>query len=77
MTNAMDIIAYNAGFRKIGETNTCSQVDESLSLEIDVISSRIMPEGWIGFRTKEGITCFGPDRELVQFKAEDLWGEYK
>ncbi len=59
--SGIDNLAYDAGFRKAGEvtTSTASEQEDNFH-GLEVIPTRLMPEGWFGLRTEKGVTCVGP-----------------
>ncbi|MEP2955504.1 MAG: hypothetical protein ABJN39_09195 [Sulfitobacter sp.] len=51
-------MAREAGFRKAGETMACNATLEDMGF--DVVSTPIMPEGFIALRTERGAMILGP-----------------
>ena len=50
-----------AGFTKSGEACTANvQTDADKALGLDIVTTPIMPEGWLGMRTDKGVICMGP-----------------
>lgn len=59
MMNPVDKAAWDAGFRKSGETRTCSLANDKM-FDMDLIKDERMPRGWVGLRTEQGVLCIGP-----------------
>lgn len=58
---SVDEMAYEAGFRKVGERLTSNTAtDPAQALGMDIVSSPIMPEGYVALRTERGAMVVGP-----------------
>lgn len=63
MTDQASQTARDAGFLTRDEMlgqSTVNNASNDQILGMDVVSSRIMPEGWFGLRTEKGVMCVGP-----------------
>ena len=55
-------IAFDAGFRRPDQITTANNPDKASFCGMDVVTSPLMPEGYVAFRTERGALIIPPDK---------------